>query len=173
MAFSDRENFFFAPIVSIKVFYFRLMPSFTYMYSKKKTPYQIRKSIKPANWTSMKWEIRQGLCFCLTVLQKWWHLSMAKRRCTSIYTCITHLFARNATIFYKEITNKLLYWIKIVQKSVQLTAFCKKAQSFMGFFLDNVEKYFLSQTFVCSFPKRINLAVMFCKLCPLSLFHMV
>ena len=38
LASSDGKTFF-APIDSIKVFYFRLMPSFT--YCNKKTPYQI------------------------------------------------------------------------------------------------------------------------------------
>ena len=84
LASSDGKTFF-APIDSIKVFYFRLMPSFT--YCNKKTPYQIWQihQTSQLNINEMRNPSRSVFFFIKTILRTF----MPKRRCTSIYTCIT------------------------------------------------------------------------------------
>ena len=108
LASSDGKTFF-APIDSIKVFYFRLMPSFT--YCNKKTPYQI-------------WQIHQtsqlnkSVKVCVFFLSKQYFGCLCSKGGVHLYIHVLHLFARNSTIvacafFYIQLTNKFLYWIKI------------------------------------------------------------
>ena len=128
----SREFFFFAPIVSIKVFYFRLMPSFTYY--NKKTPYQIRKiHLKPANWTSMKWRVRQGLCTSEVMA----FVDAQKEVYIHIYMHYTFVWTKMQVFLHMLCFTKnlLINWYtgSKLTKFTTLKASCKKAKSFMVF----------------------------------------